>query len=121
MTDQGNAKALATAGAVNKERSDTKLLGMSMRQEAARFGRNQTGTGLAASAAALQGGNSAQGAMAGQMNQAAAAGQAAQGLMGTAVGANNSSGGLALNQWQAKANAAGTATAGLGSLLGTGM
>lgn len=121
MTDQGNAKALATAGAVNKERSDTKLLGMSMRQEAARFGRNQTGTGLAASAAALQGGNSAQGAMAGQTNQAAAAGQAAQGLMGTAVGANNSSGGLALNQWQAKANAAGTATAGLGSLLGTGM
>lgn len=121
VTDQGNAKALATAGAVNKERNDTQLLGMSMRQEAARFGRNQTGTGLAASAAALQGGNSAQGVMAGQTNQAAAAGQSAQGLMGTAVSANNSSGSLALNQWQAKANAAGTANAGLGSLLGTGM
>lgn len=121
VTDQGNAKALATAGAVNKERNDTQLLGMSMRQEAARFGRNQTGTGLAASAAALQGGNSAQGVMAGQTNQAAAAGQSAQGLMGTAVGANNASGSLALNQWQTRANAAGTANAGLGSLLGTGM
>jgi len=121
MTEQGNAKALATAGAVNKERSDTKLLGMSMRQEAARFGRNQTGTGLAASAAALQGGNSAQGAMAGQTNQAAAAGQSAQGLMGTAVGANNSSGSLALNQWQSQVNAANSANAGIGSLLGTGL
>ena len=46
MTDQANARALASAGAINKERNDTKILGMSLRENAAKFGRNQTGTAL---------------------------------------------------------------------------
>ena len=69
MTDQANARALASAGAINKERNDTKILGMSLRENAAKFGRNQTGTGIAASQAALQGGNSAAGIMGSQSAQ----------------------------------------------------
>src|SRR3546814_3885323 len=42
LTDQGNTEALAKAGAVTKSRNDTKLLGMSLRQDAARFGRNRS-------------------------------------------------------------------------------
>ena len=63
MTDQANARALASAGAINKERNDTKILGMSLRENAAKFGRNQTGTGIAA-LAALQGGTRRQGSWA---------------------------------------------------------
>lgn len=120
LTDQGNARALAQAGAINKERGDTKLLGMSLRQDAARFGRNQTGTGLAASAAALNSGNAATGTMGAQTAQGNAAGTT-QGLLGTAVSGNNSAGNLALNQWQTQVNAQSQADAGLGSLLGTGL
>lgn len=118
LTDQGNTEALAKAGAVTKSRNDTKLLGMSLRQDAARFGRNQTGTGLAASAAALQGGQAAGGIMSNQTAQGNAAGTT-QGLMGTAVAGNNSAGNLALNQWNTKVQAQAQSDSGLGSLLGT--
>ncbi len=120
LVDQANAEALAKSGAITKERNDTKLLGMSLRQDAARFGRNQTGTGLAASAAALQGASGAAGTMGQQTAQGNAAGNA-QGLMGTAIQGNNSAGNLALNQWQTKVNAQSQADAGLGSLVGTGL
>ncbi|CUR74766.1 hypothetical protein [Achromobacter phage CF418P1] len=120
MTDQANARALATAGAVNKERNDTKLLGMSLRENAARFGRNQTGTGIAASQAALQAGNSATGVMGAQSAQGNAAGTG-QGLLGTASGAFNSMGQMGLNQMQMQQNANSASQAGLGSLLGTGL
>ena len=99
MTDQANARALASAGAINKERNDTKILGMSLRENAAKFGRNQTGTGIAASQAALQGGNSAAGIMGSQSAQGNAAGTG-QGLLGTATGAINSMGNMGLNQMQ---------------------
>tara|TARA_R100000963_G_C4626651_1_gene92740 strand:- start:323 stop:1123 length:801 start_codon:yes stop_codon:yes gene_type:complete len=118
LVDQGNEEALAKAGAVTKARNDTKLLGMSLRQDAARFGRNQTGTGLAASAAALQGGQAAGNVMSGQTAQGNAAGTT-QGLMGTAVSGNSSAGNMALNQWRTQVQAQSQADAGLGSLLGT--
>lgn len=120
MTDQANTRALATAGAVNKERNDTNLLGMSLRENAAKFGRNQTGTGIAASQAALQGGNSAAGIMGAQSAQGNAAGTG-QGLLGTASGAFNSMGQMGLNQMQMQQNANSSSQAGLGSLLGTGL
>lgn len=120
MTDQANARALATAGAVNKERNDTKLLGMSLRENAAKFGRNQTSTGIAASQAALQAGNSATGVMGAQSAQGNAAGTG-QGLLGTASGAFNSMGQMGLNQMQMQQNANSASQAGLGSLLGTGL
>ena len=76
------------------------------------------GTGLAASAAALQGGQAAGGVMGSQTAQGNAAGTA-QGLMGTAVQGNNSSGNLALNQWRTRVQAQQQADAGMGSLFGT--
>ncbi|MDS1141700.1 tail fiber domain-containing protein [Pusillimonas sp. SM2304] len=120
LVDQGNTEALAKAGAVTKARNDTKLLGMSLRQDAARFGRNQTGTGLAASAAALNAGNAGTGIIGAQTNQGNAAGTT-QGLLGTAVQGYNSSGNMALNQWQTQVNAQSQSQAGLGSLIGTGL
>ena len=120
MTDQANTRALATAGAINKERNDTKLLGMSLRENAAKFGRNQTGTGIAASQAALQAGNSASGVMGAQSAQGNAAGTG-QGLLGMASGAFNSMGQLGLNQMQMQQNANSAGQAGLGSLIGTGL
>lgn len=120
MTDQANARALATAGAVTKERNDTKLLGMSLRENAARFGRNQTGTGIAASQAALQAGNSATGVMGAQSAQGNAAGNA-QGLLGTASGAYGAMGNLGMSQMQMQQQANSASQAGLGSLIGTGI
>lgn len=120
MTDQANTRALATAGAINKERNDTKLLGMSLRENAAKFGRNQTGTGIAASQAALQAGNSATGVMGAQSAQGNSAGTG-QGLLGMASGAFNSMGQMGLNQMQMQQNANSASQAGLGSLIGTGL
>lgn len=120
MTDQANARALATAGAVTGERNNTKLLGMSLRENAARFGRNQTGTGIAASQAALAGGNAATGIMGSQTAQGNAAGTG-QGLLGTASGAFNSMGNLGLSQMQMQQQANSSSQAGLGSLIGTGL
>src|SRR3546814_3812824 len=40
LTDQGTTAALAKAGAVNKTRNDTTLLGMSLGQAETRFGRH---------------------------------------------------------------------------------
>jgi len=120
MTDQANFRALATAGAVTKERNDTKLLGMSLRENAAKFGRNQTSTGLAASQSALQGGQSAAGIMGSQSAQGNAAGTG-QGLLGTASGAFGSMGNLGLSQMQMQQQANSSSQAGLGSLVGTGL
>lgn len=120
MTDQTNARALAAAGAVTKERNDTKVLGMSLRENAARFGRNQTGTGIAASQAALQAGNSATGVMGAQSAQGNAAGTG-QGLLGTASAAYGTMGNLGLSQMQMQQQANSSSQAGLGSLIGTGV
>jgi hypothetical protein len=121
LVDQANARALARAGAVNKERNDTKLLGMSLRQDAARFGRNQTGTGLAASAAALQGSQAAGGLMGSQLQQGQSAAQSAISGMGAGAGQMGSAANTLLNQWQANVNAQSQNNAGLGSLVGTGL
>ncbi|CUJ82216.1 Uncharacterised protein [Achromobacter sp. 2789STDY5608615] len=120
MTDQANTRALATAGAINKERNDTKLLGMSLRENAAKFGRNQTGTGIAASQAALQAGNSATGVMGAQSAQGNAAGTG-QGLLGAASGAYGAAGQMGLAQMNMQQQASQAGQAGLGSLLGTGL
>jgi len=122
MRDAANARALGSAGAINKERNDTKLLGMSLRQDAARFGRNQTGTGLAASAAALQGAQGAGGLMGGQMQTNMAAGQQAAGIMGAGAGQIGASGNMLLNQWntqQRLENQSSGGGLGLGSLVGS--
>lgn len=120
MTDQANARALGMAGAITQERNNTQLMGMQLRQSAAQFGRNQVGTGIAASQAALQGGNAATGIMGAQTAQGNAAGTGSS-LLGAAVGANSSSAQMGLNQMQMQQQAASAGQAGLGSLIGTGM
>jgi hypothetical protein len=61
MTDDANFTGLAKAGAVNQERTNTKLLGMQMRQDAANLGRGQAQIGITTGQAALQNGQGASG------------------------------------------------------------
>ena len=95
---------------------------MSLRQDAARFGRNQAGTGLAASAAALQGGQAAGGLGGQSLAAAAAPGQQAAGLMGAGGAQMGSAGNTLLSQWGTRsnisANQSAADSAGLGSLIG---
>ena len=119
--NQANSRALAKAGAVNEERNNTKLLGMSLRQQAAQFGRNMPSTGLAASAAALQGGNSATGNMGNSMQTAGMAGQNAGSLMGAGASQLGSAANTYANMWGQQQSAKANSNAGLGSLLGTGL
>ena len=119
--DQGNALALAKAGAINQERNNTKLQGMAMRQSAAQFGRNQTSTSIAQNAAALQGNQAATGVMGAQTAQAAGAVQPAAGLYSGAVGANSSAGQIGLGLYgQQSRNAAADASS-MGSMIGLGI
>lgn len=126
MRDQANARALARAGAVSQERNNTKLLGMSLRENAARFGRNQTSTGLAASAQALQGNQAAGGLMGQQMQVGMMPGQQAASMMGAGANQIGSSGNLLLNQYQTQVQDAqfraqldAQNQGGLGSLIGS--
>jgi hypothetical protein len=120
-------RAKDTAGAMNKTRTDTELQGLALRQGAAQFGRNMPNTGLAADAAALNGGNSA----VGNMNASNAARNAsmasAQNWFGGATNANNSAGGLGLGLYQGQLQRAqmqnnqfNDTLSGIGSLVGMG-
>lgn len=120
MINQANARALGKAGAVNQERSNTKLLGIQLRQQAANFGRNMPNTGLAASGTATNAGNSAAGNIGNSLQAAGLAGQNAGSLLGAAGsqygGAANAFTNLAGMHYQQNASN----NAGLGQLLGTG-
>lgn len=119
--DQGNMLALAKAGAVNKERNDTVLQGMSMRQAAANFGRNMPNTSIAQNQAALAGNTAASNTMGAATAQPGVALQPGTALAQGALSANNSAGslnfGLLQNQQQTAANRASS----LGSVLGLGL
>jgi len=118
IIDQNNAEALAKAGAITGARNNVELTGLQALQSAAQFGRNQVGTSIAAGSAALQGGNSAAGLIGSQTAQGNAEGTT-QGLLGTSVAGNTSSGNMLLNQWQDELQAQSNQDSGLGSLLGT--
>lgn len=92
--DDANAMAMAKAGAVNKERNDTVLQGISMRQAAANFGRNMPNTSIAQNAAALQGNASASNTAGAATAQPGVALQPALAFGNQAITANNSSGAL---------------------------
>ncbi|SOD42348.1 hypothetical protein [Nitrosovibrio sp. Nv4] len=116
-------QAKDTAGAMNKARRDTELLGMSQRQSVANFGRNMPNTGLAADAAALNAGNSATGNMASGAGIHNAGMNSAQNWFGGAQSGNTAGGNLMLGQhnaqlqsWQANQER----LAGLGQLAGMG-
>lgn len=115
-----------TAGAMNKARRETELQGMAMRQGMAQFGRNMPTMGIATDAAALNAGNAATDNLATKAGLHTAGMNAAQHWYDGALGANNSSGNLMLNQYQGQLNAwqqqqqnkAG-GLSGLGNLIGT--
>jgi hypothetical protein len=120
-------RAKDTAGAMNKARRDTELLGMSQRQSAANFGRNMPNTGLAADSAALTGGSNA----IGNLNAGNAARNAsmntAQNWFGGSQGANSSAAnimnaqyGNQLNAWSQHEQNKAASMSGLGSLAGMG-
>jgi hypothetical protein len=116
-----NTLALAKAGAINKERNDTKIQGIAMRQSAAQFGRNQVGTSIAQNAAALQGNQGASNTIGSQTAQSGAALQPAGSMYSGAVGANNASGNLALGQYNSQVAAQGNAADAFGSMVGLGL
>lgn len=121
LTTQSNDLALAKAGAVNKERNDTKLLGMQLRQDAANFGRGQTQIGLATGAAALQGAGAAQGTAQGGQNFRAGGAQMFNSAASGAVNANNSAASILNQQYQNQVAAYSGKLGAAGSLLGTGI
>lgn len=116
-----NTLALAKAGAINKERNDTKIQGIAMRQSAAQFGRNQVGTSIAQNAAALQGNQGASNTIGSQTAQAGAAVQPATSLYSGAVGANNSSANIGLNLFGQQSQNAGMRADSMGSMIGLGL
>jgi hypothetical protein len=120
-------RAKDTAGAMNTARTNTELQGLALRQGVAQFGRNMPNTGLAADAAALNGGNSA----VSNMNASNAARNAsmasAQNWFGGATNANSSAGNLGLGLYQGqlqrsqmKQNQFNDTLSGIGSMVGLG-
>jgi hypothetical protein len=119
--DIANATALGKAGAINKSRTDSDLMGLQLSQTAANFGRNMPQTAIASGAAALQAGDASQNNMGGQIAQTGAALAPVQSLMGTSAGVNNSTiaQGNQERSMQMQSNASNAA--GMGGLLGMGL
>lgn len=112
--------AKATAGATSQARRQVEQAGISLVDNAARFGRNMTSTGIETARLALSAGGQAGNTM-GQQQSVINAGQAGvQGAYAGAVGANNSAGNLLgqIASVEQATNAANGAT--LGTLVGTG-
>jgi hypothetical protein len=126
------ARAATTAGAMNSARKMVEDTGAARVQGVAQFGRGLPSTGIAQDSLAIQGANSGAGTLMGANAAGIAAGNAGlpgwQGAAQTGIGianANNSANMAAyngqVNAWgqQQQANAA--SSAGLGSLIGTGL
>ena len=123
---EGLRRAADTAGAMTKARDDTELMGMSMRQGVANFGRGMTNTSMAQDAASLQSAGGAAGTAAGSTAARNAGVNSAQSWYNGSVNANQSvmSG---LNQQyatqsanaNAAANRGAAESAGVGKLVGT--
>lgn len=114
------AEAKATADATSMARRQVEQAGISLVDNAARFGRNMTSTGLQTAQLALSAGQNASGTI-GQQQQVANAGLAgAQGFYAGAVGANSSAGNLlsSVAQIQQQNNQANQQM--IGSMIGAG-
>ncbi len=122
----GLARAGAAAGAGTKAATDARLLGMSMRQNVAQFGRNMPATSIAQDASALNAGNAAQGNITGATMANNAGINSAAGWYSGATDSSTASGNLGIGLYNAnsanyrtnlQANAA--AMGGAGNLAGT--
>lgn len=114
-------EAKARAGASNTARRQVESQGLAYLDNAARFGRNMSSTGLAAASLAGQQGGQAQGSVGGLSQLVAAPVQQSQGLFSTAVGANASSANTLLGLQQAKSSANSSNNGMFGDLLGAGL
>lgn len=120
-TEDANFATLAKAGAINQERNNTKLLGLSLRQQAAQLGRNLPSTGIAASDAALRGGNAAVGNMGAQQQQRNNMYSGALNANQSAMNGFNSSANILNNQYQNQLAAWNGRNSFMGGLIGTGV
>ncbi|HQR23061.1 MAG TPA: hypothetical protein PKV98_19505 [Burkholderiaceae bacterium] len=120
LVSDTNELALAKAGAINKERGNAQLTGISLRQTAAGIGRGLTGVGIGAGTAAQGNQSAAQGtAGAGQNFRAGALDQYLR-PASLAMSANTSAGNLLLGQYDAQMRGYESNQAGIGSLIGAG-
>lgn len=118
LTTDTNALALGKAGAINAERNNTKLTGISLRQTASGIGRGLTGVGIGAGTAAQGNQSAAQGtAGAGQNFRAGALDQYLR-PASLSMSANNSAGNLLLGQFDAQMRGYDSSQEGLGAGMG---
>lgn len=121
VIDDSNSLALAKSGAVNTERNNAKLTGISLRQTASGIGRGLTGVGIGAGTAAQNNQIAAQGTEAnGQGLRSGALDQYLR-PASLAMSANSSAGNLLLGQSQIENEAWGAKKAGQGQMVGAGM
>lgn len=113
-------EAKARAGASNTARRQVESQGLAYLDNAARFGRNMSSTGLAAASLAGQQGGQAQGSVGGLSQLVAAPVQQSQGLFGAAVGANSSAGNLGLGLFNAELQGQKNSNAIFGDILKAG-
>lgn len=114
------AGAKGIAGAEYAGRKAQESTSMAYLDNAARFGRNMTSTGLETARLAGAQTGQAQGGVGGLQSAVAAPAASAGGLLGGAVGANNAAGSLYLQQYNAKAQADAADNGIFGDILGAG-
>lgn len=113
-------EAKAKAGASDNARRDVEKAGLAYVDNAARFGRNMTSTGIATAQLAGQSGGQAQGGYGALSAATATPANSAGGLYSGAVGANSAAGNLYLGQYRAQADAAAQQNGIFGDVLGAG-
>lgn len=113
-------EAKAKGGAMDTARRDTEKAGIAYLDNASRFGRNMTSTGIATAQLASGQGQAAQGSYGSLTAASAQPAAAAGGLYSGAVGANNAAGQLYLGQFNAQNTAAGNKMGFLGDIIGAG-
>ena len=116
----GLSGAKAIAGAASGAYRDTEKAGLAYLDNAARFGRNMTSTGIATAQLAGQQGQAASGGVYGLQSAMAQPAASAGGLFGAAVGANSAAGQLGLANYNAQMQANQANNGFLGDLIGAG-
>lgn len=113
-------EAKAKAGAGNDARNKVEMQGLSLIDNAARFGRNMPSTGIAAATLAGQQTGQGQGQIGGLQGLVAAPATTSAGLLNGAVGANSAAGNLLLGDFNARNAAYGNQMGFLGDIIGAG-
>jgi len=116
----GLSGAKAMAGAASGAYRDTQKAGLAYLDNAARFGRNMTSTGIATAQLAGQQGQAASGGVYGLQSATGAGAAQAGSLFSAAVGANSAAGQLGLANYNAQLSAANSSNGFLGDLIGAG-